>query len=235
MSSPIVICSDYADTVSFLKEHEIPYVHFKPCGDVSVAIGGHADLVCHYLLGRDVLVYHKCTDLACELNKQGYNVILSSNNVSLGVKYPRDVLFNAFRIGNHVFCNTDFVLPQILSYYKSAGVNIHHVNQGYTNCSCLKLHDNAMITTDVVIHNIALGLRIDCLLISTDTLVLPPYPHGFIGGCGASMDDGVLFLTGRYCNHPDYDRISEFLHKHDISVVCGDSDRLLDLGIISLR
>lgn len=229
--SHIVICNIYTDMISFLENHNIPTITFAPCDDVSTPVRGHSDLFCHYLGNNTAIVYYRCTDLILILKEHGYNVIIY--DIPIGKSYPNDVSLNAFAISNHMFCNTKTITPVISEYYKKHDYLIHHTSQGYTNCSCIKISDNAMITSDLTISTIASSLGIDTLYVSPVSISLPPYPHGFIGGCGAMVSDNLLMLSGDVKSHTDYASINSFLKKHRVTVICNSSPILMDYGLIS--
>lgn len=173
-----------------------------------------------------------------EKNKEIIDGVVCTSNLSLIIsdediseKYPSDVIFNAALVGNKLICNHKYISKHILCEAESHSIIIVPVKQGYTKCSVCVVDDNSIITSDAGIYNSAKEHGIDCLLICSGNISLPPYEYGFIGGASGSDDTNVYFC-GDIKAHPDYDRIYEFIESKNKNIVCLDENMLFDSGSI---
>ena len=194
------------------------------------AVASHTDML--MFLGFDRLFCHRryyesnteLIDKICKIS--GYEISISDEPT--GEKYPSDVLFNAFAVGNKLICNTKTVSSLILDAARLEGYEIINVPQGYTKCSVCIVSDSALITADRSIYEACRDF-FDVLLISEGHISLPPYSYGFIGGTAGAYLDKVYFC-GSTDTHPDGNRIKEFCKKHKkISISLADSE-LQDVG-----
>lgn len=194
-----------------------------------------------------------------ELKKLGYNIILSKKidvfpkpeqfhadmqvlriNDRLftlencakkaGEKYPENILLNCLFLNNTLYGKLDFIDKTVLDHCKENGIKTVNVNQGYTRCSSLQTGENAVITADKSIQKALKENGAEVLLISPGHIQLKGYDYGFIGGAGFYDDNTVCFF-GNIKNHPDYDKIREFINEYnyDIKILCPDMP-LTDIG-----
>ena len=170
---------------------------------------------------------HELIDKIC--NEGRLCAVISDEK--LGVGYPCDVLFNAVCIGNKLICNPKYISKHILEKAQNSGCEVICVRQGYTKCSTCVISDNAIITADRGIHEMATRHGIDSLLIESGYISLPPYEYGFIGGASGSYDDKIYFC-GDIKKHPSSKEILEFLKKHNKDAVSLSEGELLDIGSI---
>lgn len=141
--------------------------------------------------------------------------------------YPDDIAYNIKVVGNNVFHNfryTDNILKN-----KLAGKQFIDVSQGYSGCSICKVSDEAIITSDQLIHKSAVKNGIKSLLISVGDIDLPPYDYGFIGGASFYFDKKVFFF-GDISTHCDYKIINEFCLSCDCEIISLSGDKLFDYG-----
>ena len=145
--------------------------------------------------------------------------------------YPNDVLLNALPVGKQLICNTKTVADELLNL----GLELCHVNQGYTKCSSLPLGDKAIITADPTVAKCADERGIDVLQIQKGHISLSGYNYGFIGGCASFAPRGgmnTVFFCGDVLGHPDAEKIKKFCQKHEYRAVsCGEFP-LCDVGTI---
>ena len=150
-----------------------------------------------------------------------------------GKFYPRDVLCNGKEIGDKFFCNTKTIDKKILDFALKSGLQIIHVNQGYTGCSILKVSDNSIITSDKSIYEAAVKNKVEALLISEGFIKLEGYNHGFIGGCSGNINNELIIFCGSLENHPDKNRIRNFIKERKLSIL-EFSFELTDIGGIGV-
>lgn len=173
----------------------------------------------------------------------------------IGHDYPDDVPYNALATGRYFIHNTDLTSPSLLDRARYCGLQMIRVRQGYTRCSCLPVGDRAVITADEGIartlrawnemlreeaaENAADGAEdpsvlkdlIDILLIRQGYIGLEGFDHGFIGGCGGTVDDTIYF-NGDLTEHPDSDLIIRFIEDHGFRPVWFQDEPLTDIGSI---
>ena len=150
-------------------------------------------------------------------------------DVPLGKSYPHDARLNAVSIGNHLITNTKTVAKEILEISEKQGFYTQNVNQGYPNCSILKINDENIITADAGIARKLEALGINALLITPGHISLPPYAYGFIGGA-SGVDGKTVYFLGDIMTHPDGKKITEFIENLGMKAVSLDSGELQDMG-----
>ena len=217
-------------SLSRLRQEGFSPLLMPPATYLQSAVASHTDML--MFLGFDRLFCHRryyesnteLIDKICKIS--GY--ALSISDEPTGEKYPSDVLFNAFAVGNKLICNTKTVSSLILDTARLEGFEIINVPQGYTKCSVCIVSESALITADRSIYEACRDF-FDVLLISEGHISLPPYSYGFIGGAAGAYLDKVYFC-GSTETHPDGDRIKEFCKKHKkIAISLADSE-LQDVG-----
>lgn len=147
-----------------------------------------------------------------------------------GEKYPENILLNCLYINNTLYGKLDSVDDTMLDYCKANGIKTVNVNQGYARCSSLQVSENAVITADKSIKKALKNNGADVLLINEGHIELKGYDYGFIGGAGF-YDNGIVYFFGNIKNHPDYDKIREFIIQYNskIEVLCQDMP-ITDIG-----
>ena len=107
-----------------------------------------------------------------------------------------------------------------------------NVKQGYSKCSVLIVDENSIITEDLKIHEAALLRGIDSLLIQKGFVKLEGFDFGFIGGAGFKTSISRMAFTGTINNHPNKEKIINFLAKKNITVEFMSSENIFDVGSI---
>ena len=148
---------------------------------------------------------------------------------ALGKSYPEDARLNAVSVGDFLITNEKTVSGKILEISKKLGFCTQNVNQGYPNCSILKLNDKNVITADEGIAKKLEALGVKVLLIEPGHISLPPYAYGFIGGASGVDGERVYFL-GDYKLHPDGERMEKFIRDAGLFPVALSDKPLVDLG-----
>ena len=159
-----------------------------------------------------------------------FDFILSGEVISRD--YPHDAIFNALRVGNKLFAKTDTVSSEILALAERVGLEIESVKQGYPACTALAISEKLVITADAGIRKAMERRGIKVLTISdSESVLLPPYKNGFIGGSAGVFENKVYFI-GNLHSHPFADIIESELSSIGYVAVSldPDSDSLFDLG-----
>jgi len=91
------------------------------------------------------------------------------------------------------------------------------------------LNSNAFITSDRGIEKALVKQGFSCLYCSPGNIALPPYKHGFIGGCLGAYQQN-LFVSGNLCTLPEGQQLRDFARRHGFSVTELHDGNLYDGG-----
>ena len=192
-------------------------------------ICGHADIMLHCLedgiavAEKSVYTYFK---------DRLENCILIEGSSRVGSEYPKDIAYNAARVGKCVFCNEKNTDAGILKYYREHDYHIVDVKQGYAKCSVCKVTKRAIITSDKGICHEAEKYGIDVLLIMERKILLPRFEYGFIGGATGLLDEKTLAICGDIEYLDNCDKILGFCEKYGVDVLSLCKGQPLDVGTI---
>lgn len=187
----------------------------------------HADMQC-LMIDDTAFVLKHCTELAEKLAVY-FDVITCGENI--GTEYPSNVALNVAVVGKRLIGRIKSVDVKITSYCKKQGFEIINVNQGYANCSCAVVSDNAIITADKGIYNTLKDAHIDVLLIGQGNIALEGAEYGFIGGAsGYDPINKILYFCGNIDAHPDSKSMKSFCDKYTVKIVGLSSGQLTDIG-----
>ena len=89
---------------------------------------------------------------------------LRCGSTPLAADYPRNIAYNALRVGSRLFCLRAHTDPVILRMAEDCGWTVVDVKQGYANCSAAPVGTDALITADPSIASAARGQGLDVLL-----------------------------------------------------------------------
>lgn len=152
---------------------------------------------------------------------------LERGSSPLGVTYPQNCAYNVARVGDCVICNPATADAKIIEYYRSKGVNIVKVKQGYSKCNICQTGENSFLTEDVGIYKSAVeqcNLKVD--YIPCGDVSLSGFEYGFIGGASG-------FFNGKTCfcgKVPP--TLSKLLKSEGFDYMEISSDKLYDYGSI---
>jgi len=206
-----IFISEKADKklIDYLKSENHQVYLMEMVTSLDSAINYHADIFC------------------CQLgNKLWYGDISL-----LTPKYPGDAIYNGCSTGKYFIHNTKITHPDLLSAAKSTGHTIIHVPQGYARCTILPVNENSIITSDAGTARILEKSGLNVLLIEQGHILLEGFKYGFIGGCGGRVGDTVIF-HGNLSNHPDNNRIRQFIADLGFSIKDFSEFPLTDIGSI---
>lgn len=191
----------------------------------------HPDLQIHILDEKTAVCAPECFSYyRAYLPKSIY---LVKGESELTGTYPGDCAYNVARTGRVVFCNTKYTDPLILKFYRDRGVQIIHVNQGYTRCNICPVTNELILTEDEGIHNTIMGNKgsVTSILLPKGEVELTGYPYGFIGGsCG--HDGKTIYWYGNPKCTSFYDEIYELLQKYRLNSISLGEGSLCDFGSI---
>lgn len=193
---------------------------------VAAPIKGHFDIQC--------FVFEDNTLISCPQSFPFFKRMLPQYTVLCGqynpsAPYPNDIAYNAALVGTRLFCNVKNTDPIILQQAQQRSIKIINVRQGYAKCSTIPVSQNALITSDPSIAQVAIHEGLDVLKVENEDILLPGYPVGFLGGCCCVHKD-ALYFCGDVTALKEYSRISSFAAKYDKSVISIPDIPLTDLG-----
>ena len=196
-----------------------------PCDRLAEPVCGHPDLIGAKLPDGSLLLtgeYYRASRPFWD--RLALPIILTEE--MLGASYPEDVLFDALPMGETLY-GKDGAVSSVLQEKYSRFVA---VKQGYARCSVAKLSEKAAVTADLGLAKALVNDGVDVLTIREGHIALPGYDHGFIGGAGGPLTDGVYVFFGNLLSHPDGEAILRFCEGHKISAVSLSEEPLSDHG-----
>ncbi|MGL4873308.1 MAG: DUF6873 family GME fold protein [Clostridium sp.] len=214
-----------------LENLNLKIIKIPKCDLVYDAINGHVDIQMAILNKESPLILLQkdiSKDFLNYLESIHISYILSEN--SLGLEYPHNVLLNALITEKFLLHNLKFTDPNILKHTK----NLLHLNtkQGYTNCSVLKVSNNAFITSDIKISNLLLDEGFDVLNIPPGDILLEDFNYGFIGGVGGLIDPHTMVFFGSLDYYKYGNEVKSFLKLHGVKPIFLKEGPLTDRGSI---
>lgn len=222
----LIIGKKYTEEINELSALGYIIIPFSPPDNLDDEISSHADLS-----------FFKFDDGTLFINESLKGEIGESEGSfrrvwveGLSSPYPNDIKLNCALIGQNLLCNTKYASKEILDYAENNNIRIIHTNQGYSKCSVCVVSDNAVITEDDGIAYLLKNYQIEVLKISKGNVYLSDDHYGFIGGASGKLNNEELYFSGDISSHPDYDKILEFLNKHNIKPVYNKYRRLNDFG-----
>ncbi|MBV1819651.1 hypothetical protein L0P54_09495 [Anaerosalibacter bizertensis] len=217
--------------IKFLEKLNIKVIKTVKCEDVHEAIAYHPDIVLHPINYKTLIVAPNVFEYY-EEKFFGTGIELIRGEKQLVRDYPGDIAYNVGRVYGYAIHNFKYTDEKLLFYLKKEGLELIHVNQGYTKCSMAVVDEKAIITADRPIYEAMTKYYIDTLLIEPGHIKLEGFNYGFIGGCFGSLCKNDIFISGKFNNHPDKDKIKKFLKKHKKNLIFLSNDKIVDLGTI---
>lgn len=207
---------------------DISIIKIKKSLFLQAPVSSHADMLCHHLGDKDILLSNCSKDVQSELINLGFNSKIISKELS--ENYPNDIALNSARVGKKLICNFNYTASEILDYCNNNNIEIINVPQGYAKCSICVVNENAIITEDTSVKLICEQKGIDVLLVQKGYVSLPGFEYGFIGGCSALISANELAFFGNLEMHPDYKNIKGFLNNYNIFPISISKNKLTDIG-----
>lgn len=217
---------------NMLKKHGIKVIQTLAHPSVYPSIAYHPDIILHHVIDN-IIIYAPETPekLIAELADVGLEMI--KGQTFLRSKYPQTIAYNVARIGKYAFHNLKYTDPVLKEMLCRNGVEMIHVNQGYSKCLTCVVDSNSIITSDTEICEKAAEKGLDVLLIEPDSsIVLEPFDMGFIGGATGLIGKNKLAFAGNLKFHKNWKQIMNFLSLKAVDMVMLKDDMLLDLGSI---
>lgn len=226
--------SDSPAIINSVKNRGYQVVSVPRFSLLSFPVSRHADMV-FSLIGKTVFSSVSYASEACELfdalRGAGYTVVL--DNATDFASYPQEARFNVLFCGGKLFGNLRAVSSEVLAFAEKCDIPFVHVNQGYAACNSA-VCGKGIITSDPSIYTALMKNGVPCLRISSGSILLDGYDHGFIGGAsGYSAFDNTLYFCGDVSTHPDNAAIVDFAGEMGVKTVSLSGGPLIDIGGIA--
>lgn len=214
-----------------LEELGVELLKTGPCRGVYKEISCHPDICLHHVGGRKI-VYAPSADefLLAGLAARGFELIRGSTE--LKDKYPFNIAYNVARVGKLAFHNLKYTDPVLARELNKAGVELVHVNQGYTKCAVSVIDSSSIITSDKMIARVASSRGIEVLLIDPDQNIGLYGMSGFIGGASGKLDSWLWAVTGNFSSLKSSEAIKNFLSSRKIEILSLSQGEVMDIGSI---
>ena len=164
------------------------------------------------------------------------------SNIAVGEKdpsqpYPNDICYNVCVFGNFAIGNYSYLDKRVIEIIDETNKTKINVNQGYSNCSCRPINDNALITSDKGIYDECIKNGIDVLYLETDSIKLLDSNNqfsnmkGFIGGATCIIDNTlILFGSIDFLGNENKLKLLSFLDKYNIKIKDFSDFEIIDYG-----
>ena len=223
VKATIVLSEEHPQFHAALRRRGMHTLAVRRCDLLDSPVASHADMQLLALDSQTVLLSPYQPELKVQLSQLGLTVLTGP---ALEKEYPRDVPYNALRLGNHYICNHKTVSAVARSHWQKLGCREIAVKQGYASCSTCVVDERSIITADAGIARAA-GLWV--LQIRPGFIQIPKYDTGFIGGCSGRIDDAVIF-TGKLESHPDGAQMRSFIRIRNLQIVELADGPMIDIG-----
>lgn len=226
--SQVIMSAEYKQMIMAVEALKINVIKTYQHKNLPLQEGFHADMQCLHIVNDYWVLLHgnRCLNIQFKENRINYTNSIKTPNQ----EYPYNVLLNALRIGNYLFCKEAALDNKVKQLCDTYNIDIINVNQGYAKCSAAVVAENAIITVDKSIYAAARKVNMDVLLIKDGYIRLPGYNYGFIGGACGKLSEDCLAFCGRIELHPDYDAIQSFTKNHGVYLLSLVDEPLLDIG-----
>ena len=194
---------------------------------VDERLSGHCDLMAAHLGGRRIVACEFLRNSQLINNKEFPEVELLTVPDPTGKAYPMDAGLNFCLIGRKLIYNPNTANCAVVS---KLDCEMIPCKQGYTKCSICVVDENAIITADTKIAQIAAENGIEALLGEKDIAALDGFEYGFIGGASFKIDRNKIAFTGIIKKTDEKNKIESFLSRRGIEAIYLTEHELFDIG-----
>ena len=229
----IIAVIDYradGEIIGNLKKLNIHVVTTRKHVNLAEPVNGHPDMTIFQLDSSNIVVCPEEYDYYME-QLGDFNIGVFKGCSILENKYPENIKYNGVLVENFFFHRLNSTDVEILDILSREEIKCVNVRQGYTKCSTVNLGNKGVITSDPGICQAARNEGMDALGISPGFIDLEGYDYGFLGGATGYLD-GTLYFTGQIDNHPDREKIMDYLSGGNLDTVFLSKKGLYDLGTI---
>lgn len=226
ITSVLLDCRINREAINKLNDLDIKIYTTQITSMLYEAVSGHPDIVIHHIGDNKFIVSPE--NLKYFSNIPNIQIISGKN--SLTAEYPKDISYNAARVGKYLIHNFKYTDKSILENTEDL-IKID-VKQGYSKCSVCIINENAIITSDLGIAKKCDNYGIDVLIIDDSCVRLNGVSHGFFGGASGLIAPQILALNGDIKKHIDCEKIIEFCGKYNVEILSLHSGEIYDIGSI---
>lgn len=187
-------------------------------------ISGHPDMMLFHCDNK-VIYEPEAKEIAGLLMDNGYECVKGAAICSS--RYPNDIIYNSCCLGGYIVRYNG----PIERHIEKLKHKFIRANQGYVQCSIVKIDDKNIITSDKNIYDEVKKNRINALLVQAGHIKLPGYKTGFIGGASGVHKDKVFFI-GALKYHSDGGIIRKFIKQAGKNIIELYNGPLYDAGTI---
>ncbi|MEB3429586.1 hypothetical protein VLK81_06115 [Citroniella saccharovorans] len=224
-----LICSNKLDKklIYLIESLGIKYIPSINNLNVNKNIMDHPDISIFELKKNNFLIAENLF-LKYENLLKDYDLQLIRDNEDFSESYPNDSFLNVFKFQKY-YLHTDKSSKILDKLMKNMSFKKLITKQGYSNCSCLNINDNIVITEDYSITKILNKENIKFLLVNKGEIKLPGFNYGFIGGSGIQLSDKLFLFSGNIKKLSYYDNLISILQKNELEPIYPDID-IVDFG-----
>lgn len=225
MNSPIAIIDARSPKQVIEKlAKKFDVVPFITHGITYDAIAGHPDIF--FCQGNELIVAPNTpTNILEKLNSSKISYRLGNSPV--GSFLQESTHYNCVVTEKYIIHKKKFTDKTIIDSNKDK--KYISVPQAYTRCNLLAINTNRFITSDNGIFASLQKQGLESIYICPQSIYLPPYPYGFIGGC-LGKHENTIFVNGSLAKHPDGKSIKSFIEKSNLEIVELHDGPLFDGG-----
>jgi hypothetical protein len=175
-------------------------------GIVYPAVSGHPDIF--FCKTPQKLVISPSLPEKYVQDLEKHNVSYIPGSRASGIRHPASSYYNAAVSDRYLIHRLEYTDPVILQ-------NCHTlkkiaVKQAYTRCNLLLLKDDHYLTSDPGIHKNLQQAGLAGIFVSTEGILLPGFPNGFIGGA-MGVKNNIIYVTGSLSYFPEGAVVRKFL------------------------
>lgn len=190
-----------------------PLIELATSGITYPAISGHPDIFFTQVDGHLIVAPNLPDGFKKQLYDFGIDFKIGEKPV--GPAYPETARYNA-EITSKYFIHHPNISDQALKNFCADKIHVS-VNQGYTRCNLIFIHENAAITSDAGIAKKLANAGVETLLVNSHDITLPGFKNGFFGGC-CGMRGNELFILGNLTHFADGEKVRQFVAKYDVPI-----------------
>ena len=215
MSLPIAIIDFRApsDAIDRLRKDFTVFL-FNAQGVTYDAVCGHPDIF--MFQSGSILIIAPNTPKDCIefLEKNHVEFIFGKSEV--GFDLQNSCMYNCVETKSYFFHKKGFTDTVVLEKVKSK--MFVSLPQAYTRCSMFPISDSCFITSDKGIDKELVIQGFTVFTLSPDSILLPPYKHGFIGGC-FGMYNQKVYVIGSLSKLSQGKELQYFIESNNLEIV----------------
>lgn len=222
------------NSVKTLEKLELKIIKTIKCEEVDESISCHPDIVIHPINHNTLMIAPNVFDYYAD-KLYGMGIKLIKGESFLGRKYPEDISYNVGRLKGVAIHNFKYTDEKLKYYLKKENLEFIDITQGYAKCSLAIIGESSGITSDIPMYRKLTSMGFKILLVEPGHILLKGQKYGFLGGTNGSMSKDELLFSGSFKNHPNNDKILDFMYKNNKKITYLSDKRIVDIGtIISL-